>query len=103
MKKVILENREEQTYLSDLNNNSHVGFVDSDNDKGHIVYIGGTGDNDKFSAISVSNLGVYCNFGYDCKPSLLEALEIDERYDAKIVELFVFETRKELYRWLSED
>lgn len=105
MKKVILENKQQEIYLSDLTDASHVGFIDSDGNKGYIAYTGKINNKNVFSAISMCNFQHFCNSSYGAvnfKNSLIEALEIEQRCSLRIKELFVFDTRKELYKWLIE-
>lgn len=103
MKKVILENKQEKIYLSDLCNASHVGFIDKKGHKGYIACVG----NDGYKVICIEQIYGYrrCNSAYgNGGASILEAIKNIEFCvkEAQIKELYVFNTRKELYKWLSE-
>lgn len=112
MKKVNLGTRDvNQVYLDELRVCDHVGFVIRDGDKGYIVYVGdGSPGNAKISAVSSQSLdGHICNISYgefrkNSFQSVEEALDFSARGMSSCVEeVFIFDTRKELYRWLSED
>lgn len=109
MKKVNLGKKEAATiYLDDLRMTDHIGFIADDGSKGYLAYLGDfTGEKYRLSAINSREIGFGpCNYsyGYLCdnsSTSVKEALNL--KCGIKASEVFVFDTRKELYRWLSED
>lgn len=102
MQKVNL-NKQKEISIEDLKITDHVGFVDIMGEKGYFVYVG---KRDHVSAISSSGGAVTCNRSYG-DHSENHHDEIKDYFSyldkgGQPVEMYKFETRKELYKWLSE-
>lgn len=83
----------------------HVGFIDTDGEKGFISYTGLIDGIRKFSAICMSNYIDISNTVYGSPnlfDSIIEALDINSRSGVELEEVYIFETRKDLFKWLSE-
>lgn len=88
MKKVILKERIEEVYLSDLNDDSIVGIVFENDSKGVLIYT-------PEGFCSTSDLNIYNKWFRDTKKQYLKDLEHKETYQ--------FDTMKDLYKWLGEE
>lgn len=106
MKKVILKKRKEDVlYLEDIKNSDHVGFIDCYGHKGYVARTGKMFGMDMYSAISVEEGETFSNMCYGAnnyRNQIVESLNITKRGDCEVSDIFVFEHRKALYRWLSE-
>ena len=102
--------------LENLNQTHHIGFVTDDHHKGYLVYIGSDRTSTDSSLWSPQIAAVYahgnktvCNISSGSESenrssTVQEALDFRNRDVAdSVTAVFVFSTRKELYRWLSED
>lgn len=99
-----------------LNQKHHIGFVTDDKEKGYLVYIGSDRMNtdpalwtSQIAAIYAHGNHSVCNISAGSSienrsKTVQEALDLQARQvDSVVQEVFVFSTRKELYRWLAED
>lgn len=86
---------EREVTIDDLKNTDHVGFVDSEDDKGFIVSLGES----TFKAIlRESSNGYTCNNVW-----AIEEPDISKLFNNIICKaIYRFTTRKELYQWLAE-
>lgn len=93
MKKVILKEKIEEVYLSDLNEDSVVGVQWIDDVKSSFVYNKCQEEytqiaNDRSNTISMNG-----------KKTIKEYIEY---IGTKHIKVYLFETQKELFKWLSE-
>lgn len=91
MKKVIIKQEEEKVYLSDLDSSSLVGLEFNQGVKAFLLYS--------------CKKGFYCINNTDF--SELESKDFEDTIKGYIEEMnvknvFVFETHKELFKWMSE-
>lgn len=100
MKRIILEQiKEQEVYLNNIENSSHVGFCYMSNIEKRGFIIATTGP--KFSAVIDTHREKYCNGYFTQCDSVQAAIRlVKSTYDD--TQFFVFDTRKELYKWLSE-
>jgi hypothetical protein len=88
MKKVILENKKE-VYLSDLNENSIVGILWEYEIK---------------KAVFTSNHDVFVVKNDKIRPEIYNNTNVVKYINQFVgIEVFLFNTMKELFKWLSED
>lgn len=89
MKKVIFKKRTEEVYLSDLNDDSIIGIQWKTGVKTFVV-----NSNDGF--VGCGKLSTLGSWEKDSKKEYVKTA-IEQK-----PEIFVFETEKELFKWLSE-
>jgi hypothetical protein len=96
--------QEEQLTLNDVSIKDQLGFILDDGRKGHFVYVGDSNvDVSYISAICLTedekvpnvSLGTYKNNRHHSVPKKLDGIN-------QIKKLYKFDTRKQLYKWLSE-
>lgn len=93
--KVKLETEKEVT-LNDISALHHIGFIDGDGDKGYSSTI-------EHGQKVILHQAKGIQFGEYLADSIQDAIEnSDVHPSAKIKELYIFTTRKELYQWLAE-
>lgn len=102
MKKVLFSEDSTTIKVDCLNNQSHVGFMYY-KIKGHII----STHDDKFMGILVEDGTRGCNtrMGSDMSSSLrgvINTLTGENCHGWNLKEFYVFDTRKELYKWLAE-
>ena len=100
MKKVIFEEPKNDTVsIKNIKISDPIGFVDTIGAKGHFVYAGCVNNLQEclYHAISLNDrsYGIFSNNKYKSVPEKLQC-------HVQIKEMYVFDTRKELYKWLSE-
>ena len=86
--------------IQDLKHNEHIGFVDTENDKGYIGRLG-----HGYAAVCTSmsvNMNMTYGFG-GVHDTLIDALSLERVCCVSIKKLYTFPTRKDLYKWLAED
>lgn len=91
MKKVIIKQEEEKVYLSDLDSSSLVGLEFNQGLKAFLLYS--------------CEKGFYCVNNTDfskLESKIFEDTIKDFVETCKVQEVFVFETHKELFKWMSE-
>lgn len=108
--KHIVQLTPKQLSVNDLIDENHIGFLSNNNLKGYIVKIAHpNGEDYLYSAICSTNgtesepKGCNSTFG-ESKYSLKESINqiSDCSIDYQIAILYLFDTRKELYKWLAE-
>jgi hypothetical protein len=106
MKKISIKRKKKEILSSGLKIDSPIGFIDVFGRKGYFVYVGlRENDFDVFHAICANEYKNAPNTSYGGfdENKFTEFPEYGELAVNEIKEAFVFETQKELYRWLSED
>lgn len=91
--------------IDDITDGDSIGFITFSNSKGYIARISLDG-RAGFSANSLSGDSSTCNYNFsDGGDHIKDALNNTERCSSsnRIKQLFKFDTRKELYKWLAED
>lgn len=91
MKKVIIKQEEEKVYLSDLNSRSLVGLEFNQGVKAFLLHS--------------CEKGFYCINNTDFSELESKVFEVTIKgyvEDMNVKNLFVFETHKELFKWMSE-
>ena len=97
-------NKQKEIGIEDLSITDHIGFIDSKGYKGYFAYVG---NKNYVSAICCEVSSITCNISYGLSennrhariPSIFSYMSIG---GLQPVEMYKFETRKELYKWLSE-
>ena len=106
MIKVDLEQPQRTLRVKDLKVEDHIGFVTNSNEKGFFTY-GGAEDTQgrkQLQAISSEPFTTICNRSFGALEDNLytEIPRILKGGSSKIVDMYKFSTRKELFKWLSE-
>lgn len=100
MKVEVIFKQTKQITINDLKNTDHIGFIISNGEKGYITY-----SNFKFIASSTSEIG-WCTSsnGFFGVPSgdIKNVIESIDYCIQKLISVYKFDTRKELYQWLAE-
>jgi hypothetical protein len=92
MKKVILEEKKSDVYLSDLNEGSNIGIHWSSGEKGFILH---SREKGFYSYGSISK--------FDLEDKVFEpTIKKYINNNKGITEVFVFDTAKDLFKWMSE-
>jgi hypothetical protein len=96
--------QEEQLTLNDVSIKDQLGFILNDGNKGHFVFVGDSIEGiDCSSAISMREYSTTCNVSLgDYRVNRFHSIPKNLSYSNQIVKLYKCETRKELYKWLSE-
>lgn len=81
-----------------LTQTSHIGFVDSYGNKEYMAYT-----EKGFVVLSTKAGHFTCNLYFTIHPSSHTLPEAYNKLKPYYKEAYVFSTRKELYKWLSED
>jgi len=97
---------EKELTLDDLKDSNHIGFVDNESHKGYIASY----RRDVETDISYMGLmlphhdgtGFAYTLGTGRHLSVKDVIRYNNANRIKVTELYLFDTRKELYKWLSE-
>jgi hypothetical protein len=106
MKNIKIKKKSTEILSSGLKIDSPIGFIDGLGRKGYFVFVGlRENDFDVFHAVCAGEFKGAPNssYGHLIENKFTEFPEYGELATNEIKEAFVFETQKELYRWLSED
>lgn len=108
MKQVILEEKKEQIHLEDVDFSKPIGFLDNNLSKGYFVYAGKRDGSNKPYMHAISLVG-----GFSDVPNASYGSSDSNWYQkpethlkgcpSYIGQMFVFDTLKELHKWLAED
>lgn len=88
-----------EVQLTELENENHVGFVDSESEKGYVACYC-----NKYMLLSIDDVADNCNgsWGDFDAETMQDAIEYQNSIFS-IDKIYRFDTRKELYQWLAED
>ncbi len=110
-RKVVKFRKEEEIYISALKPSDNIGWVDNEGKKAYIVYVGDS-TNSKYlmSAICSGDTSSnqtpnrsYGTYEHNSSGNISYLIDTNNRCDTGSTDkIYVFDTRKELYKWLSE-
>jgi len=91
---------ERQLTVYDLLDSNNVAWVHPSGQKGYIVYLG-AGEFKKLPSYTNSDSNTVCNVAYNSGETF-KSISLAAKNVCDYTEMFVFDTRKEMYQWLAE-
>jgi len=95
---ILVESKKPKTlYLDDIENTANIGFDYGDGEKGFVCHVG----NDGFMPIPSEMGYTVCNCAYD-NGRTFKSVQAAVKSLNRVGQVYQFNTRKDLYKWLSE-